>query len=93
MKRLDRAIKKLERTLVLYWLPITLGCIITGILVLVMAGKRGAFAIGGEWFIIPVFCYIHYMIRRHFREKARKEKIRRQRNGKITRLPRDQKTA
>lgn len=74
MKRLRKISKKLDITICRYWLPITLGFIVSGIFVLVEKDTRGKFAIGGEWLFPVWFCLIHYMARTYFREKKRRAK-------------------
>lgn len=80
MKRLQRAINRIDRTIRRYWFPLTLGFTMSGIFVLAEVKIRGRFAIGGEWLFPAFFCIIHYFVREYYREKARRER----RNGRIS---------
>lgn len=83
MKRYRKFIRRLDFTLRCYWLPLALGFFLSGVFVIVELNVRGEFAIGGEWLFPIWFCLIHYFVRAHFREKARREK----RHGRISRHP------
>jgi len=69
-------LKAIYRTISNYWFPLSLGLVLTAIAVPQQIQIRGDFFIGGEWFITPVFCIIHYGIRQAV--KAAKAHKRRQ---------------
>lgn len=64
----------IERFILHYWFPLTLGMFITAALVLVMLPIRGRFAIGGEWMFTPVLLAAHMLLRDHYKRKRRRER-------------------
>ena len=82
MKRLQKARRLIDRAIRCYWLPLALGFIAAGVMVIVARQERGSFAIGGEWCIPAWFCLIHYGVRFCYRIKER-----RARRGRISRQP------
>ena len=68
--------KKARRFIRNYWFPLSLGMIVTGMLVLIMLPIRGHFALGGEIMFTPVFVAIHALLRDHYRRKRRAARCR-----------------
>ena len=63
-----------RRLIYYYWFPLTLGMLITTILVWVMLPVRGYFTFGGEFMITPALTMAHMMLRDHFKRKRRQER-------------------
>jgi len=53
----------MQKLLLRYWFPITLGLVLTAIAVQAAYAERGGFYVGGEYLITPIACLIHYGLR------------------------------